>query len=74
MSGEPFAYDGGRRALCAGAGRSGADVLRACSTGDLDFLGFVAGYRRDVLRRAEDSRGAAGPHHAARTGQLSVLR
>lgn len=51
-----------------------AQVLRTSGTADLNYLGFVARVRPDRLRWARDDRGATTSHHAARNGQLSVLR
>jgi len=73
MSGELFVYNGGQ-VLSVSARRLVAEVLRACRVADFNFLGFVAGFKPELLREAEDPCGAAGSHHAARAGKLSVLR
>lgn len=73
MSDPMFVYDD-RQVLLISARQLTAEVLRACRVGDFNFLGFAAGLDADRLLLAEDSRGAAAPHYAARNGQLSVLR
>lgn len=73
MSDPMFVYDD-RQVFLISARQLAAEVLRACRVGDFNFLGFAAGLDAGRLLMAEDSRGAAAPHYAARTGQLSVLR
>ncbi|XP_050054946.1 uncharacterized protein LOC114129872 isoform X2 [Aphis gossypii] len=72
MSDASYMYND-RQVLLISNKQLNAEVLRACRTGDFNFLGFIAG--TDINRlQAEDSRGAMGSHYAARNGQLSVLR
>ncbi|XP_025413164.1 uncharacterized protein LOC112685478 isoform X3 [Sipha flava] len=62
-----------RQVLMIDSQQLDAEVLRACATGDFNFLGFIVGCKPTRLL-ARDSRGAMAAHYAARKGQLSVLR